>query len=214
MRKLIFGIVLNLVAVLPHVAQAQEVVIAALGDSLTAGYGLPPEDGFVPQLQSWLDAKGAQVKLINAGVSGDTIAGGLARVDWTLTPEVDGMIVALGGNDMLRGLQPEASRSNLEDILKAAQNRDVDVLLVGIAAPNNYGPDYKAAFDAMYPELASAYSALFMPDFFEGLGASSDPAKAQPFLQSDGIHPNAAGVRLIIEGFGPHVLELIDVIKQ
>ena len=109
MRKVMIGIVVSFAGI----AQADEVVIAALGDSLTQGYGLPVEQGFVPQLQAWLDANGVEVRLINAGVSGDTTAGGLARVDWTLTPDVDGMIVALGGNDVLRGLPPEETKANI-----------------------------------------------------------------------------------------------------
>lgn len=130
-RKAIFGIVCSL----PMMAQADEVVIAALGDSLTQGYGLVQEDGFVPQLQAWLAEQGADVTIINAGVSGDTTAGGLSRVDWTLTPDVDALIVALGGNDLLRGIAPEVSRANLQGILSAAAANSVPVLLVGMQAP-------------------------------------------------------------------------------
>lgn len=196
-------------------AQADEVVIAALGDSLTQGFGLPVEEGFVPQLQGWLDAQGVQVRLINAGVSGDTTAGGLARVGWTLTPEVDGMIVALGGNDLLRGLDPAQARGNIEGILQAADGAEVEVLLVGMEAPGNYGPDYKAQFDALYPELADAYGTGFLESFFTGLvveGEDMNPAALQQWFQSDGIHPNAAGVARIVEGIGPEVLALIKTI--
>ncbi|MDW4498417.1 arylesterase [Sulfitobacter sp. D35] len=189
---------------------AEEVVIAALGDSLTQGYGLNEGQGFVPQLQAWLDANGADVRLLNAGVSGDTTAGGLARVDWTLTPEVDGMIVALGGNDMLRGVQPTTSRANLDGILAAASEADVEVLLVGMQAPGNYGPDYKRDFDAMYPELAETYDALLFADFFEGLGVENgDPASVRALMQPDGIHPGAEGVSRIVEAMGPAVLDLV-----
>lgn len=189
---------------------AEPVVIAALGDSLTQGFGLPQEQGFVPQLQGWLEENGADVRLINAGVSGDTTAGGLSRVAWTLTPEVDAMIVALGGNDLLRGIDPAASRANLEGILQAAAAAEVEVLLVGMQAPGNYGPDYKAAFDGMYPELAKEYDAQLMESFFAGLGDTSDPAALRPYVQPDGIHPNADGVVRIVEGFGPEVLDLIE----
>ena len=191
---------------------AQEVTIAALGDSLTQGYGLMQEQGFTVQLQDWLVARGHDVSVLNAGVSGDTTAGGLARVGWTLTPEVDAMIVALGGNDLLRAIPPEASRANLEGILQAAQTAGVPVLLVGLTAPGNYGPDYKAAFDAMYPELAEAYGALHVDSF---LGALSDAAGADPqgaltaYMQPDGIHPNAAGVARIVDALGPEVERLI-----
>ena len=193
------------------VGRAETVTIAALGDSLTQGYGLVEEQGFVPQLQRWLDGQGADVRLINAGVSGDTTAGGAARVAWTLTDDVDAMIVALGGNDLLRGIDPALSRANVEAILQEASGRDVDVLLIGIRAPGNYGADYKAQFDAIYPELSEAYDTLYLENFFVGFGeAASDPAQLRDVMQSDGIHPNANGVAQIVEGIGPKVLELID----
>ncbi|SMO55794.1 arylesterase [Ruegeria faecimaris] len=190
-------------------ATAETVVIAALGDSLTQGYGLPEQDGFVPQLGRWLKDHGADVRLINAGVSGDTTAGGAARVDWTLTPDVDGMIVALGGNDLLRGLDPAVARANLETILKAADGAEVAVLLVGMQAPGNYGPDYKAAFDAIYPDLADRYQTGYAPSFFTGLTAAGNPEEVREHMQADGIHPNASGVALIVEDLGPKVLELV-----
>lgn len=195
---------------------AQEVVIAALGDSLTQGFGLPQEAGLVPQLQNWLDAQGADTRLINAGVSGDTTAGGLARVGWTLTDDVDAMIVALGGNDLLRGLAPEDARKNLAGILDAARAAEVEVLLVGMQAPGNYGPDYKAKFDAIYPELAAQYDVLHLNSFFAGLGvdgALPDLDGLRPYLQSDMVHPNAEGVQKIVERLGPAVLELAEQSK-
>ncbi|MFV0512955.1 MAG: arylesterase [Jhaorihella sp.] len=192
-------------------AAAGPVTIAALGDSLTQGYGLPQGDGFVPQMQAWLDERGADVTLINAGVSGDTTAGGAARVGWTLTPELGGMIVALGGNDLLRGIDPAETRANLETILKAAQGAGVAVLLVGMVAPGNFGPDYKAAFDAIYPDLAAQYGALYAESFLGGIaGPQADPADLLPYLQGDGIHPNAGGVARIVAALGPKVLELAD----
>ncbi|WP_371810644.1 arylesterase [Ruegeria sp. HKCCA5763] len=190
-------------------ATAEQVVIAALGDSLTQGYGLVEEDGFVPQLDRWLRAQGADVQMINAGVSGDTTAGGAARVEWTLTPDVDGMIVALGGNDLLRGIDPAVSRANLREILEVARDGGVVVLLIGMQAPGNYGTDYKQAFDAMYPELAQDYGVLFASSFFEGLTAEGDPGAVSQFMQADGIHPNADGVARIVDALGPSVLELV-----
>lgn len=187
-------------------ATADEVVIAALGDSLTQGYGLPSDQGFVPQLEAWLDARGHEVRLINAGVSGDTTAGGLARIGWTLTDEVDGLIVTLGGNDLLRGLPPEDARANLAGILREAEGRGVAVLLVGMQAPLNYGPEYKAAFDAIYPELATEFGALHAESFLAPILAAEDPAA---LMQGDGIHPNAAGVALVVEALGPAVEALI-----
>jgi len=192
-------------------AAAEPVTIAALGDSLTQGYGLAPEDGFVPQLEAWLTGQGADVKIINAGVSGDTTAGGLSRVDWTLTPEVDAMIVALGGNDLLRGIDPEVSRANLRGILEAAEAAEVEVLLVGLEAAGNYGPDYKQAFDAMYPDLAEEFGTLYAESFFAGMDEGQSLSDAAVLMQPDRIHPNAEGVRRIVEGLGPQVLSLVDV---
>lgn len=190
---------------------AEPVTIAALGDSLTQGFGLPEAAGFVPQLQAWLDAQGADVVLINAGVSGDTTRGGLSRVAWTLTPEVDAMIVALGGNDLLRGIDPALSRTNIEGILQVAQGAGVEVMLVGMEAPGNYGPDYKAQFDALYPELAAQYGAVFYDSFFAAFDGQADvPAELGAFIQPDGIHPSAAGVAEIVAHMGPTVLELIE----
>lgn len=213
MRKAVIGIVLGLAGA----AQADEVVIAALGDSLTQGYGLPVEDGFVPQLQAWLEAQGADVRVINAGVSGDTTAGGLARVGWTLTPEVDGMIVTLGGNDLLRGLDPAQARDNINGIMQAADLAEVEVLLVGMEAPGNYGPDYKKQFDAIYPDLAEEFGSLYLESFFAGLqkgGETPDPAALRPYFQADGIHPNKAGVARIVQGVGPQVLALIAAAQE
>lgn len=206
MRKLVQAMSVLLWAT---AAQADPVTIAALGDSLTQGYGLPPEDGFVPQLQRWLDGQGADVTLINAGVSGDTTAGGAARVGWTLTPDVDGMIVALGGNDVLRGIDPATVRANLGTILTAARQADVAVLLVGMEAPGNYGADYKTAFDAIYPDLAAQYGTLFVDSFFAGLTKKTDdPGALRAWFQPDGIHPNTDGVARIVAALGPAVLDL------
>jgi acyl-CoA thioesterase-1 len=207
MRKAIIGIVTSLLGV---PAWAEPITIAALGDSLTQGYGLAVEDGFVAQLQSWADAQGVEVTLINAGVSGDTTAGGLSRAAWTLTPDVDAMIVALGGNDLLRGIDPDVSRANLTGILEAAKTADVKVLLIGMKAPGNYGPEYKARFDAIYPELAAEFGMLYLDDFFTGFGeAVNDPASLRPLMQSDGIHPNPDGVKQIVAGIGPKLIELV-----
>jgi len=207
MHKIVTGLVF---AIWGFAATAETPTIAALGDSLVQGYGLVPEDGFVSQLQAWLRANGTDVVLINAGVSGDTSAGGAARAAWTLTPEVDALIVVLGGNDILRGLDPAVTRANIDRILQSAQQVDVDVLLVGMKAPGNYGPQYQADFDAIYPELAQQYGTVFFDSFFHGLtGEGSDPAALGAYMQADGIHPNAQGVALIVDEMGPAVLELL-----
>ena len=208
-RKATLGIVATLA--LAGAAAAEEVVIAALGDSLTQGYGLPPEEGFVPTLERWLQARGHDVRLINAGVSGDTTAGGLSRVDWTLTDEVDGLIVALGGNDMLRGIAPEVARENLDGILRAAGEQGVPVLLAGLDAPGNYGPDYERAFEAMYPDLAERHGALLHDDFLGALDAAREEGAAlSDLMQADGLHPTARGVERIVADIGPRVEALID----
>ncbi len=172
----------------------------------------------VPQLQGWLTAKGHDVVIQNAGVSGDTTAGGLARLDWALGPDADALMVTLGGNDMLRGLDPGEARANLEAILTAAKARGLPVLLVALKAPGNFGPDYKTEFDGIYGELATTYGAVLAEDFFGGLRAAgadtSDPAAMAAFMQADGIHPNAQGVRLIVEGLGPKVEELLARLRE
>lgn len=208
LRKLTIALFFLILSSAPGIAGPA--VIAALGDSLTQGYGLPPEDGFVPQLEHWLRGQGEDVRIVNAGVSGDTTAGGLSRVDWTLTPEVDALIVALGGNDVLRGIDPAASRENLDGILKAAADRDLPVLLIGIAAPGNYGVDYKSDFNAIYPELAAKYDTLLYPNFLAAVARDGQALLPDPaYLQADNLHPSAEGVMRIVRAVGPKVAELI-----
>lgn len=189
--------------------------ILALGDSLTQGYGLPVEEGFVPQLEAWLVARGHEVSIVNGGVSGDTSRGGLGRVDWSLTPEVDAMIVTLGANDILRGLDPAETRANLDGILEVGRSKGVEMLVIGIEASLNFGADYKAQYDAIYPELAERHGALYQPNFFGGLtGEDEDLSKYLKYMQPDGIHPNAEGVGLIVEDIGPRVEELIARVEE
>ncbi len=191
-------------------ALADPVTLLAFGDSLTQGYGLAEDDGFVPQLEAWLNAHGAEVRVINGGVSGDTTAGGAARIGWSLVPEVDAVLVALGGNDMLRGIAPDATRANLDAILTEIQAHNLPVLLVGMEAPGNFGPDYKEAFDAIYPQLADKFMVDLYPQFMAGLVALGDRQRVvRDYLQADAIHPNAQGVALIVEAMGPSVLQLI-----
>ncbi|MFZ3582181.1 arylesterase [Loktanella sp. DJP18] len=200
------GLILSLFAT---AAFAEPVTVAALGDSLTAGYGLEQDAGFVPQMQAWLDAQGAEVTLLNAGVSGDTTAGGLSRVEWTLTPEVDGMLLALGGNDYLRGLDPQVSAANLDRILEKAQMAEVPAMLVGLQAGTNYGADYADAFNGMYADLAATYDVPVYPDWFAALRGVDRPK----YLQDDGVHPNAAGVKLIVAAMGPAVLDFVETLS-
>ena len=193
---------------------AQKLTLVAFGDSLTQGYGLPPADGFVPQLQTWLSANGADVTVINAGVSGDTTAGGLARMDWTLTPDVDAMILNLGGNDLLRGLDPAASRANLDAMLTKAQALKIPVLLVALRAPGNYGPKFKADFDAIYPDLAAKFKIPVTANYFLPLIDQSTKLLSTDLMQADGLHPNAKGVIVAVATLGPQVLDLLKSVKK
>lgn len=180
------------------------VQITVVGDSLMAGYGLAPTEGFVPQLQAALTAAGAQAVLTNAGVSGDTTAGGLARLDWSVGPGTDAVILGLGGNDALRGIPPEQSRANMDKMLKRLSERGLPVLLVGMRAPANLGKAYGDAFNGLYGDLAQKYDIALYPFFFDGLVGQPD------YAQRDGIHPNAAGIRLVVDTMLPFVLALIE----
>lgn len=177
--------------------------IVALGDSLTAGYGLPDKDGFVPRLQVALTAKGIATEVTNAGVSGDTAADGLARLDWSVPDGTDAVIVELGANDMLRGLSPTVTRAALDTILRRLTQRHIAILLCGMRAAPNLGPEYGRAFESIYPDLAAKYGALLYPFFLDGVAANLS------LTQSDGMHPNAAGVGVIVDRILPKVEELV-----
>lgn len=189
-------------------ANAETVKIAALGDSLTAGYGLATDEGFVPTLQNWLIAQGAEIEIVNAGVSGDTTSGGLERVNWILQGGADGLIVALGGNDMLRGFPPELSKSNLSGIIEAAGAKNIPVLLIGMKASNNFGPSYKAQFDEIYNELSETYGVPLYDSFMRAIAEGRTLEDMRDLMQADGLHPNAEGIDLIVEAIGPEVLRI------
>lgn len=189
---------------------AEPLRIAALGDSLTQGYGLAQDQGLVPQLQDWLTARGHDVIVINAGVSGDTTAGGLSRLDWTLGDNPQAMIVALGGNDLLRGIDPAVSRANLAAILERLRDDGLPALLVGLPAPGNYGPEFRDAFEAMYPDLARDFDALHHANLLQPITDKQDAGERFiDLMQPDHIHPNERGVALIVEALGPQVEALI-----
>lgn len=184
--------------------------LVALGDSLTQGYGLNPGEGLVPQLEAWLGAQGAEVTVLNAGVSGDTTAGGRARLGWSLEPGTDAVMIELGGNDILRGLPPEQARENLDAMLAEVSVRGLPVLLVGLKAPGNYGAAYQADFDAIWPELGAKYHTVVLPDLLAPIGAKTPEERAaEGLMQGDNIHPSAEGVKLVIAALGPKVLELL-----
>jgi acyl-CoA thioesterase-1 len=182
--------------------------LLVLGDSLAAGYGLAAEDAFPVQLAKALRQAGHDVTVINAGVSGDTTAGGLARLDWALADKPQLVIVELGGNDALRGLPPEETRANLDAILERLGKAGVKTLLAGMQAPHNLGEHYTTAFNRIYPQLAKQHRVAFYPFFLEGVAL--DPALNQP----DGIHPNARGVAVIVTRILPFVETLLDALDK
>lgn len=202
MRYLVNAVAILFVMSLPARA-ADNVHILALGDSLTAGYGMDQSEAFPVQLQAALNRAGHDVRVINAGVSGDTSAGGRSRLEWLLAPNVSGVIVELGANDGLRGVDPAQTLENLDWILGALNKRGIPVLLTGMMAPPNLGKDYGAEFNTIYPTLAAKYNVLYDPFFLEGVAAIPE------LNQKDGLHPNADGVAIIVKRLVPKVIELI-----
>ncbi|MCW5752457.1 MAG: arylesterase [Alphaproteobacteria bacterium] len=174
-------------------------LIVALGDSLTAGYGLPPEQAFPALLEARLKAMGVPARVQNAGVSGDTSAGGRARLAWALAERPALVIVELGANDALRGIEPAQTEANLDAILAELRRRDIKVLLAGMRAPPNMGRDFAGEYDALFPRLAAKHGVPLYPFFLDGV--AGQPALNQP----DGIHPNLKGVEVIVERIAPHV---------
>ena len=192
-----------------------EVSILALGDSLTQGYGLAQKEGFVPQLNNWFLDQGYEVNIINGGVSGDTSAGGLERVEWALQEDVDILMVALGGNDFLRGIEPKTTRSNLDQILAIGAEKGLRLVLIGMTAINNFGPDYKEEFDSIYPDLAHKYNATVVDRFMGPLLDKLDAGeRLEPYLQQDMLHPNVQGVDLIVDHVGPILLTVVRMVAK
>lgn len=190
-----------------RVAWAQsEMHILAFGDSLTAGYGLAPSESFAAQLEKRLREKGRQVRVTNAGVSGDTTSGGLARLNWSLQDTPHLVILELGANDGLRGLKPQTMRENLEAMITKIHKTGATVILAGMRSPVNWGPAYRIAFEQVFPELATKHSLPFYPFFLEGV--MSDPT----LVLEDGLHPNARGVAKIVEGILPLVETELDAL--
>jgi acyl-CoA thioesterase-1 len=189
-------------------ASPRPITIVAFGDSLTAGYGVKTSESFTAQLQMALQAKGHKVTVTNAGVSGDTTSGGLERLDWTLDPKPDAVIMELGANDALRGIDPKVPRQNLDKMLADLKAKGIPVLLTGMKAPNNWGDDYAKKFDVIFPDLAAKYSVPLYPFFLEGVAL--DPS----FTQADGLHPTSKGVAEIVKRILPDVEALIAQVEQ
>ena len=185
-------------------AAAHVPVILDFGDSLTAGYGLAPDQAFPPRLQAALHQRGIEARVVNAGVSGDTTAGGLARLDWALADKPDLVILALGANDALRGIDPAAVRSNLDKMIQRIESSGAKVLLIGMLAPPNWGEEYKTAFDRIFPDLAKIYGVPLYPFFLEGVAMK--PELNQP----DGLHPNERGVAVLVDRIAPVVAGLVE----
>ncbi|MGI8525517.1 MAG: arylesterase [Pseudolabrys sp.] len=183
---------------------ARPVKIVALGDSLTAGFGLPQQSAFTARLARALAAKGANATVVDAGVSGDTASGGLGRLDWSVPDGTDAVILELGANDALRGVDPAVTRKALDAILTRLNARKIPVLLCGMLAPPNMGGEYVGAFRRLYSELATTHDVVFYPFFLDGIAADDK------FNQRDGLHPNAAGVDVIVARILPKVEELIS----
>lgn len=190
------------------VQAADPIRILAFGDSLTAGYGLPEGETLTAQLQQALNKMGRPALVINGGVSGDTTADGLSRIDWALTDKPQVMILALGANDMLRGIDPRSTRANLEGIIEKAKDAGVAIVLAGMLAPPNLGTEYKTAFDAIYPELAKAHSLVFMPFLLQ------DVAQVSDLNQGDGLHPNGNGVAVMVRNLLPYVTQAMDRLEE
>jgi acyl-CoA thioesterase-1 len=191
----------------PAAAASRPLKIVALGDSLTAGFGLAESAAFPVRLAQALKAKGHAVTVVNAGVSGDTATGGLNRLDWSVPDGTDAVIVELGANDALRGVDPKVTRAALEDILKRLKARNIAVLLCGMLAPPNYGADYATRFNAIYPELAKQYEVPLYPFFLDGVAADAT------LNQADGMHPTAEGVATIVARILPSVEALLATVK-
>jgi acyl-CoA thioesterase-1 len=206
-RAAVCALALLAFAIIPAARAETPVRIVALGDSLMAGLGLPQQDGFVPRLQTALAAKGIAVDLENAGVSGDTSTDGLARLDWSVPPGTEAVILELGANDMLRGIKPQVTRDALDTILRQLTERHIAVLLCGMRAAPNLGPEYGSSFESIYPQLAAKYDALLYPFFLEGVAANLG------LLQRDGLHPTAAGVDVIVAGILPQVEQMIARVR-
>ena len=191
----------------PPQAQDRPVRLVVLGDSLSAGLGLSGTEAFPAKLARALKARGLEVDVINAGVSGDTASGGLARLDWSVPEGTDAVIVQLGANDALRGVDPKITRGALEQILRRLKERGIEVLLAGMLAPRNLGNDFTRRFDSIYPELAEKYDAMLYPFFLDGV------ATLARLNQRDGVHPNAEGVDIIVRGILPQVEELLTRVR-
>lgn len=207
-KRILSGILLAAALLVPAAASAAPIKILAFGTSLTQGYGLPPGTEFTTVMQQKLKAAGIDAKLVNAGVSGDTSSDGLSRLDWSLADHPDAAIVEMGSNDTLRGIDPALTEKNISAMLGKFKAAHVPALLLGMEAPRNLGPEYQKAFDPIYPRLAKQYGVLLYPFVLDGVVLN-------PKLnQADGMHPNPAGVKVIVDRMLPYVKKLVAEAKH
>jgi acyl-CoA thioesterase-1 len=211
MHMLVLGMVLmaagTAFAPTPAAGQTKPIKMVVLGDSLSAGLGLSASSAFPARLQKSLEAKGIAVDMINAGVSGDTTSGGRDRLDWSVPEGTEALILELGANDALRGIDPAVTRAGLTDILTRLKARKIAVLLCGMVAPPNYGNDYSARFNAIYPELAKSFGVPLYPFFLEGVATDAS------LNQADGLHPTAEGIDVIVKNILPTVEAFLGTIS-
>ena len=208
-KRLVFTIITVFgslyVSLIPLHAQEMKNILA-FGDSLTAGYGLGPGEGFTDQLERTLNEQGLNVKVANAGVSGDTTSGGLSRLEWVLASasDVDLVILALGGNDALRGIQPEITRQNMDKMVSILKEKNIPILIAGMMAPPNLGPQYGDKFNTIYSDMAKKYDVAIYPFFLDGVAGFLE------LNQNDRIHPNPKGVKIITEKMSPSIIEILN----
>lgn len=210
-KSLLYKAIIHLIILTAPTFCYSDPKVFILGDSITHGFGLPEEEGLVNQLSNWFSNNGTAVSFINGGVSGDTTAGGLERLSWSLTEDISAVIVALGSNDVLRGFPPEITKENLSAIIDIAQGNKVPVLLIGTYAPGNYGEEYKSNFDAIFTDLAEEKNIAYIDSYLKPLLDEVSKGKdVMHLLQADGLHPNPHGVRVVVEYISPQLLKFLQ----
>jgi acyl-CoA thioesterase-1 len=210
-KSLLYKVIIHLIILTAPTFCYSDPKVFILGDSITHGFGLPEEEGLVNQLSNWFSNNGTAVSFINGGVSGDTTAGGLERLSWSLTEDISAVIVALGSNDVLRGFPPEITKENLSEMIDIAQGNKVPVLLIGTYAPGNYGEEYKSNFDAIFTDLAEEKNIAYIDSYLKPLLDEVSKGKdVMHLLQADGLHPNPHGVRVVVEYISPQLLKFLQ----
>ena len=212
-NKIILVLFIFLTYSLAHATEKKENYrLIIIGDSLIQGYGLPKEKGFVNQLQKKILEKMDHVSLINAGVSGDTTAGGLSRTDWSITDDINAVAISLGANDMLRGIPPKFSKENLSKMILKIKDKNLPILLIGITSIENFGPEYKNEFDLMYSELSRKFNISLYPNLMAPVIENENDLSN--YLQEDMLHPNEKGVEIIVQAILPTFIDFIESFSE